>query len=130
VLLGLRAEAQFVDMVDDFAQVVAALNLVLDFTENLADLVLDGVRSACPLLEAVQEREKLLIDEVAQVVAGQCGVVVELAILALRRGPAFPTVWLLKNEGVFLLSSAARSASSPSSPSRYFRNSSQDDCSV
>ena len=38
VLLGLRAEAQLVDVVDDLAQVVAALDLVFDFAENFADL--------------------------------------------------------------------------------------------
>jgi hypothetical protein len=43
VLLGLRAEAQLVDMVDDLAQVVAALNLVFDLAEDLPDLVFDGV---------------------------------------------------------------------------------------
>jgi len=45
VLLGLRAKAQFVDVVDDFAQVVAAVDLILDLSEDLADLVFDGVRS-------------------------------------------------------------------------------------
>ena len=43
VLLGLRAEAQLVDQFDHVAQVVAALDLVLDLAEDLADLVLDGV---------------------------------------------------------------------------------------
>jgi uncharacterized protein with PhoU and TrkA domain len=71
VLLGLRAEAQFVDVVDDLAQVVAALDLVLDLAEDLADLVFDGVRPAGLLLEAVQVGEELPVDEVAQVVAGQ-----------------------------------------------------------
>jgi hypothetical protein len=44
VLLGLGAEAQLVDMVDDLAQVVAALDLVFDLAEDFADFVLDGVR--------------------------------------------------------------------------------------
>jgi hypothetical protein len=43
VLFGLGAEAQLVDVIDDLAQVVAALNLVLDLTEYLADLVFDRV---------------------------------------------------------------------------------------
>jgi len=54
VLLALRPEAQFVDMVDDFAQVVTAVNFVLDLGEYLADLVLDGVRANGPQLEAMQ----------------------------------------------------------------------------
>jgi hypothetical protein len=54
VLLGLRAEAQLVNVVDDLAQVVAALDLVLDLAEDFADLVFDGVRPGGLLLEAVQ----------------------------------------------------------------------------
>ena len=88
MLLGLRAEAQFVDVVDDLAQGVAALNLVLDLAEYLADLVFDGVRAGGLLLEAVQVGEQLAIDKLAQVVAGQCLVVVELAVTVLGRGPA------------------------------------------
>jgi hypothetical protein len=43
VLLGLRAEAEFVDMVDDLAQVVAAGNPVFELAEDFADLVFDGI---------------------------------------------------------------------------------------
>ena len=57
-------------MVDDLAQVVAALNLVLDLAEDLPDLVLDGVRAARLLLEAVQVGEKFRVDELAEVIAG------------------------------------------------------------
>jgi uncharacterized protein with PhoU and TrkA domain len=65
VLFRLRAEAQFVDVVDDFAQVVAALDAVLDLAEDFADLVFDGVRPAGLLLEAVQIGKELAVDEVA-----------------------------------------------------------------
>ena len=50
VLFGLRAKAQRVDMVDDFALVVAAGNLVFDYAKNLADFVLERVRAAGLLL--------------------------------------------------------------------------------
>ncbi len=50
----------------------------------------------------MQVGEELLIDEVAEVVAGHRLVVVELAVLALRRGPALPAVGLVEDEGVFL----------------------------
>jgi len=53
VLLGLGAEAELVDMVDDLAHVVAALDLVLNLAEDLADLVFDGVRPGGALLEAM-----------------------------------------------------------------------------
>jgi hypothetical protein len=110
VLLGLRAEAQFVDVVDDLAQVVAALDLVLDLAEDLADLVFDGVRPAGLLLEAVQVGKQLAVDEVAQVVAGQRLVVVELAVFTFGRGPAFPAVVFVQDEAVaFALQLAASS---------------------
>jgi hypothetical protein len=95
VLLGLRAEAQLVDVVNDLAQVVAALNLVLNLAEDFADLVFDGVWPAGFLLEALEVGKELLVDEVAQIVAGHRGVVVEFAVLALGRGPAFPAIRLV-----------------------------------
>ncbi len=44
----------------------------------------------------------MLVDEIAEVVAGQRLVVVELAVLALWRGPRFPAIGLVENVGVFL----------------------------
>jgi uncharacterized protein with PhoU and TrkA domain len=81
-------KAQLVHQVDHVAQVVAALDLVLDLAEDLADLVFDGVGPAGALLEAGQVGEQLVVDEVAQVVAGHGGVVVELAVGRLGRRPA------------------------------------------
>ena len=54
------------------------------------------------LREAVQVGKELLIDEVAEVVAGQGRVVVELAVLALGRGPGFPAVGFVEDVGVRL----------------------------
>ena len=102
MLFLLRAETQFVDVVDDLAQVVAALDLVLDLAEYLADLVFDGVWAAGLELEAVQIGEQLAIDKLAQVVAGLCLVVVELAVLVLGRGPRRPAVGFVEDEGVLL----------------------------
>ena len=50
----------------------------------------------------MQVGEQLAVDEIAEVIAGQRGIVVELAILALGRGPGFPTIRLVENERVFL----------------------------
>jgi hypothetical protein len=100
VLLGLRAEAQLVDVVDDLAQVVPARDLVLDLPEDLADLVLDRVRAARPLLELPQIRKERVVDEIAQVIAGKRAVVVELPGLVLRCGPRFPPVGLVEDPGV------------------------------
>ena len=70
VLLVLRAKAQFINVVDYFAQVVAALNFVFDLPENLPYFVFDGVWPTGPLLEAVQIRKQLAVYKVAQVIAG------------------------------------------------------------
>ncbi len=53
-------------------------------------------------LESVQVGEKLAADEVAEVVAGQRLVVVEIAVLVLGRGPAFPAIGLVEDAGVGL----------------------------
>jgi len=82
-------------VVDDLAQVVAALDLVFDLAEDFADLVLDGVRPAGLLLEAVQIGKELQIDELGEVAAGKSDIVIELAVFALRCTPAFPALGLL-----------------------------------
>src|SRR6266568_18600 len=99
-VLGLRAEAQFVYVVDDLAEVVAALDLVFDLAKDFANLVFDGVRPAGLLRKTVKIGKKLAADEVAKVVAGLCPVVVNLAILALGCGPLVPAVGLVEKEGV------------------------------
>ena len=70
MLLDLGAKAQFINLVNDFAQVVAALNLVLDLAEDFPNLVFDGVRAARLLLEAMQVRKKFPVHEVTEVVTG------------------------------------------------------------
>ncbi|HUX30423.1 MAG TPA: hypothetical protein VMV78_07310 [Thiobacillus sp.] len=130
MFFGLRAEAQFIDVVDDLAQVVAAVDLVFDLAEDFADLVFERVGAVGFLLEPVQVGEQLAVDEIAQVVAGERGIVVELAVLVFGRCPAFPAVGRVEDEGVFLPSSPATIALSCSRPSRNFRNKSQEVCSV
>jgi hypothetical protein len=61
VLLGLRAEAQIVEMVDDLAQVVGALNLVTNLGKDFADLVFDGVQPGGLLLEPVRIGKSLTL---------------------------------------------------------------------
>jgi len=102
VLFGLRAEAQAVDQFGHFAQVIAALDTVLDLAEYFADLVFDGEGRGGALLETVQVRKELGVDEVAQVVAGHRVVVVGLAGCGLWRGPTFPTVGRIEDEAVLL----------------------------
>lgn len=87
MLLGLGGEAEFVDVVDDLAQVVAALNAVLNLTEDFTNLVFDGVWPGGLLLEAVQVREKLGVDELDQVIARLGGIVVDLAAFVFGGGP-------------------------------------------
>jgi hypothetical protein len=102
VLLGLGTEAQFVDVVDDLAEVVAARNLVLDLSEYFTDLVFDGVRPAGLLLEPVQIRKQLAVDEVPKVIADLRLVVVDLAVFALGRGSLVPAVRPVKDEVALL----------------------------
>jgi hypothetical protein len=101
VLFRLRAETQLIHMVNDFAQVVAALNLVLNLTKNFTNLVFDSVWPSRLGFEAVEIRHELQVDEIAQVIAGHGGVVIQLAVLPFRRGPGFPAIRLVENVGVF-----------------------------
>ena len=89
-------------MVDDLAQVIAAGDLVFDFSKDLPDFVFDGVRVATLLRELAQVGKEFVIDEVEEVVAGQGFVVVELAIGIFGCGPALPSVRLVEDEGVLL----------------------------
>jgi hypothetical protein len=77
VLLGLRSEPQSIDVIDDLAQVVAALDFVLQLAKNLPDLVLDGIRTRGALGEPLQIREQLLVDELAQIIPGECLVMID-----------------------------------------------------
>jgi len=79
-------------MVNDVPKIVPALNTVLYFSKNLADLVFDGVWPGGLGFEAVQVGEELAVDELDEVVAGEGGVVVYVAALVFRRGPRFPAV--------------------------------------
>jgi hypothetical protein len=57
VLLFFRPEAQAVHEVEDFPQVITALNLVFQLAENLAYLVFNGVRTGRIGLELFKVRE-------------------------------------------------------------------------
>ena len=46
--------------------------------------------------------KELLVDEVEKVIAAERGVVVNLAVLALRRSPRFPAIGLVEDVGVAL----------------------------
>jgi hypothetical protein len=103
VLFGLRAKPQLIDVVDDLAQVIAALNLVLEFDKDLADLVFDGVGPGGPLREALQVGEQLLVDEIPEIIAGQgacCGRASRP--FAFGRRPVLPAIGLVEDVGVFL----------------------------
>ncbi|HZV88589.1 MAG TPA: hypothetical protein VFF95_13650 [Candidatus Binatus sp.] len=91
-------------MVDDFPEVVAGLNLVFDFAEDFADFVFDGVGFRA-VLEPAEERKELIVDEVAEVVARESFVVVNLAVAvraagSFGSGPSFPAIGLLEEESV------------------------------
>ena len=50
MLFGMGTKAEFIDAIDDFPQVIAALNLVFQLAENLADLIFDGVGASASFL--------------------------------------------------------------------------------
>ena len=103
------AEVELVDDLERVAEGVAGAELVDDLGEDLADLVVEGVRVVGAISELLEVGEELAVDEVDQVVAGQRGVVVELAVLGLRRGPGLPAVGLGDDRRVVLPSSSASS---------------------
>ena len=100
VLFGLGAEAQLVNVVNDLAQVVTALDLVFDFAEYLADLVFKGIWATGLCRKAVQIRKELADDKVAQVIACHGFVVVQLAVLTLGRCPRTPTIGTIEDASV------------------------------
>ena len=131
VFFGLQAKAQFVVVVDDAAQRVAAANLVLDLTKNLANLVFDGVRPAGTLLEALQVGEEVVVNELNEVIAGQRLVVVGLVRGVPGRGLVFPATGHVQDGAVQLaLQRGFRRFVQCSRASRHFKKSSQEVCSV
>jgi len=102
VLFGLRAKAQLVDVIDDLAQVVAAVDSVFDLAEDFVDFVFQRVRPAGFLLEALQIGEELSVDKIAQIIPRERLVVVRLAVFILGRGPGIPAVGRVQNVRVGL----------------------------
>jgi len=100
VLLRLRTEPQGVDNFADLAEVVAALDLVLDLAEDFTDFVFDGGGAGGLLFEGLEIGEEFAVDEVTEVVAGDGAVVVELAAGVLGGGPGLPAVGFVEDEGV------------------------------
>ncbi len=50
----------------------------------------------------MQVGEEFTVDELDEVVAGEGGVVIDLAVFTLGRGPCFPAVGFIEDMGVFL----------------------------
>ena len=94
VLLLLRAKAQLVHQLQGVAQRIAALEAVLYFAEDFADLVFDGVRPGGPLPEPLQVEKELPVHIVDQVVAGQRVVMVERTV-GLLGAAHFDQLWAL-----------------------------------
>jgi len=102
VLLDLRIESKFVDVVNDLPQVVTALDAVFNLAEDLTNLIFDGIWAGGTLFKTHQVWEQLAVDELSQVVAGLGLFVVNLVVFAFGGGPAFPSVWLAQDVIVLL----------------------------
>ena len=102
VLFLLRAEAELIDQFQRVAQRIAAAELVFDLREDFADLVFDGVGTLGAGAEALQVGKQLVVDVLDEIVAGQRLVVIERAVLLLRRRPHGPAVLGVDDRLVFL----------------------------
>ena len=65
-------------MIDDLAQVVSALNAVLNLAKDFTDLVFDGVWASGLVFEAFQMRKEFVVYERDQVIARLRFVVIDL----------------------------------------------------
>ena len=68
--LVLRLETKFVYVFQRIAQRITTLNLVFQLAKDLTDLVFDLVGRICLLLERLQIRKKIVIDELNQIITG------------------------------------------------------------
>ena len=102
MLLGMRTETEFIDAVDDFPEVVAALNPVFQFAENLPDLVLDGVGTFSRGLELFEVGGRVPRSRSRQGrrLSGLCGGPV--AVAAFRCRPLIPLIFRSNDVGVGL----------------------------
>ena len=98
VLFLLGPEPEFVDEVERVAHRIAGGELVGDLSENLADLVFDGVGRLGAGLKPFQVGEQLTIDELDEIRPRERGVVIVGAVGLLRRGPCGPAMRLIENE--------------------------------
>ena len=87
---GLGIEGQPVDDIDHIAQDVAGAKLVTQFSEDLADLVLDRTRAFGRLPEGREIGEQIAVDEGDQVVADQGFVMIEATFGRFGRSPIAP----------------------------------------
>ena len=82
----LDTEAEFINTIDHFTQIVAALDTVLQFAKNLPDLIFDGVSLFGINLEFLEVRKEFMIDEIFQVIASS-SIVINFPITQFRRCP-------------------------------------------
>ena len=64
MLLFMRTKAQLIDPIDDFAEIVAALDLVFQLAKNFADLIFNGVGIFGVGFELFEVGKELLVNKV------------------------------------------------------------------
>lgn len=90
VLFYVGAEAQLVDSIDDFPQVVAALDAVFELAENFTNFVFDGIGAFGLGFEFFEVGKKLDVDKIGKVVAGEGAVVIQFAVFIFWCRPGSP----------------------------------------
>ena len=100
MLFLLRTKAKHVNLIDDVAEVVSALKLVVYLSEYLADLVFNGVQARSAALETFEIWEELGVNEVLEIIAGHRTVEIGLAISTFGRGPGAPAKSLFEDKCV------------------------------
>ena len=92
VLLLVGSELKGVHQVQDFTEVVPAVNFVFEFGENLSDFVLNRLGVIGALFESCEVREQVAVHKLHQVGTRHGLVVVKLSILAFGTCPHVPAV--------------------------------------
>ena len=102
MLLLVGSELKGVHQVQDFTEVVPAVNFVFELGKNLSDFVLNGLGVIGTLFESCEVWEQVAVHKLHQVGTRHGLVMVKLSILAFGTCPHVPAVLFAQNRIVML----------------------------